>query len=115
MKGCRRRTPENYWTHGPPGNSHAAGFGGFAWDRRVRGARQSGEGGGFGDRLIDRALKVGEFPNAGRMVPEEHDPAVREVIQENYRIIYEVLETPPRVFVLRFWHGARGEPETVKR
>lgn len=66
---------------------------------------------GLGNRLIDRALSVGTFPGAGRMVPEERDPAVREVIQEKYRIIYEVLPNPPRVYILRFWHGARGEPE----
>jgi toxin ParE1/3/4 len=66
---------------------------------------------GLGSRLIDRALSVGAFPGAGRMEPEERDPAVREVIQERYRIIYEVLQDPPRVYILRFWHGARGAPE----
>lgn len=69
---------------------------------------------GLGNRLIDRALSVDVFPRAGRVVPEERDPAVREVIQENYRIIYEVLQDPPRVYILRFWHGARGVPEVTK-
>jgi plasmid stabilization system protein ParE len=65
----------------------------------------------LGNRLIDRALKVGSFPGAGRMVTEEQDPAVREVIHESYRIIYEVLSDPPHVYVLRFWHAARGLAE----
>ena len=37
--------------------------------------------------------------------------AIREVIQESYRIIYEVLSDPPQVYVLRFWHAARGLAE----
>jgi len=65
---------------------------------------------GLGHRLLDRALDVGTFPGAGRVVSEERDPAVREVIQESYRIIYEVLQDPPRVYILRFWHGASGDP-----
>ena len=65
----------------------------------------------LGHRLIDRALTVGAFPLAGRMVPEERDPSVREVVQESYRIIYEILPDPPTVYILRFWHGARGNPE----
>jgi toxin ParE1/3/4 len=65
----------------------------------------------LGNRLIDRALEAGAFPQAGRVLPEERDPAVREVLHENYRIIYEVLPDPSRVYVLRFWHGARGVPK----
>jgi len=65
----------------------------------------------LGNRLLDRALSVGVFPGAGRVVPEERDSAVREVMQESYRIIYEVLQNPSRVYILRFWHGARGAPE----
>lgn len=68
-----------------------------------------------GNRLIDRALAVGNFPQAGRIVPEQRDPAVREVIQDNYRIIYEVFTDPSYVYILRFWHGARDVPDVGKR
>ena len=65
----------------------------------------------LGNRLIDRAVAVGTFPRAGRVVPEHRDPEVREVMQESYRVIYEILPNPERVYILRFWHGARGRPE----
>jgi plasmid stabilization system protein ParE len=67
----------------------------------------------FGYELIDRALSVASFPERGRVVPEIADPAVREIIHGAYRIIYEIFPGAGLVFVLRFWHGARGGPETT--
>ena len=66
--------------------------------------------GTFGHALLDRALAIGLFPHAGRIVPEESDPAVREVLSGDYRIIYEIYPERSVVYILRFWHGARGEP-----
>jgi toxin ParE1/3/4 len=68
----------------------------------------------FGHELIDRALSVARFPERGRITPEIGDPAVREIIHGRYRIIYELFPDTRTAFVLRFWHGARGEPE-IKR
>ncbi len=65
----------------------------------------------FGHELIDRALSVAAFPERGRVVPEIGEPAVREILHGSYRIIYEILSDAGTIFVLRFWHGARGEPE----
>ncbi|MDQ2868925.1 MAG: type II toxin-antitoxin system RelE/ParE family toxin [Verrucomicrobiota bacterium] len=65
----------------------------------------------FGNLLVDTALSLATQPERGRVVPEQDDPAVREIIRGAYRIIYEVVREPSAVFVLRFWHGARGEPE----
>ncbi|MEK7684172.1 MAG: type II toxin-antitoxin system RelE/ParE family toxin [Verrucomicrobiota bacterium] len=65
----------------------------------------------FGNQLIDRALSVAAFPERGRVVPEIGEPAVREIIHGSYRIIYEIFPDPTTVYVLRFWHGARGKPE----
>ncbi len=64
----------------------------------------------FGNQLIDRALAIGNFPESGRTVPEIKDTAVREVIYGPYRIIYEIFRHPDAIYVLRFWHGARGVP-----
>jgi plasmid stabilization system protein ParE len=47
----------------------------------------------------------------GRVVPEVGDSAVREIVYRAFRIIYEVVREPNAVFILRFWHGARGTPE----
>ncbi len=65
----------------------------------------------FGNILIDKALSLGSQPEKGRVVPEQDDSAVREIVHGAYRIIYEVMHNPNAVFVLRFWHGARGIPE----
>jgi toxin ParE1/3/4 len=68
----------------------------------------------FGNALLDKALTVGAFPGMGRVVPEENDPAVREVVYGDYRIIYEYYSDRNTVYVLRFWHGARGEPDVAR-
>jgi plasmid stabilization system protein ParE len=64
----------------------------------------------FGKELIDQAISIGDFPEIGRAVPELGDPAVREIIHGSYRIVYELLRDPNAVYVLRFWHAARGTP-----
>lgn len=66
----------------------------------------------LGNQLVDRALSITRFPAMGRMVPEHADPAVREVLHGNYRVIYELRGEPSVAFILRFWHGARGAPQT---
>jgi len=68
----------------------------------------------FGNELINRALSTENFPERGRMVTEISEPSVREIIHGAYRIIYEIFPDTHTVYVLRFWHGARGEPQ-VKR
>jgi len=65
----------------------------------------------FGHELIDRALTLAELPERGRVVPEISDSGVREIVHGPYRIIYEIFRERNAVYVLRFWHGARGEPE----
>ena len=44
------------------------------------------------------------FPESGRIVSEKHDPAIREIILGNYRIIYRVRDG---VDLLTIYHGAR--------
>ena len=65
----------------------------------------------FGNEFIDRAISLDTFPERGRVVPEIREPAVREIIHGRFRIIYEIFPEQAVVYVLRFWHGARGEPE----
>ncbi|MEO6567736.1 MAG: type II toxin-antitoxin system RelE/ParE family toxin [Opitutaceae bacterium] len=68
----------------------------------------------FGYRLIDEILSIGNFPEMGRTVPELGDPAVREIVHGPYRIVYELMHDPNAVFVIRFWHAARGIPRVRK-
>jgi len=67
----------------------------------------------FGNALIDEALSIGPFPEIGQIVFEVGDPSVRQIIHGSYRIIYELRYDLNTVFVLRFWHAARGTPDVV--
>ena len=51
---------------------------------------------------VQEALEhIQRFPKAGRMVPEEADPAVREVLRPPFRIIYEIQPLELRLLVVR--------------
>jgi hypothetical protein len=39
------------------------------------------------------------------------DARVREIVHGSYRIMYELQFGPDEVYVLRFWHAARGVPQ----
>src|SRR5207249_8881447 len=67
----------------------------------------------FGYLLIDKALSIGPMHERGRIVPELNDPSVREIVHGSYRIIYEIFRDPAVVYVLRFWHAARGTPQVA--
>jgi plasmid stabilization system protein ParE len=54
---------------------------------------------------------LAQFPLLGRVVPEEQDENIRELIFRPYRIVYQVLAERQTVAIARVWHGARGEPE----
>ncbi|MBX9657643.1 MAG: type II toxin-antitoxin system RelE/ParE family toxin [Nitrospiraceae bacterium] len=45
------------------------------------------------------------FPQSGRIVPEVNDPAVREVIHGNYRIVYRLIHD--QIHILTVHHTAR--------
>jgi toxin ParE1/3/4 len=47
----------------------------------------------------------------GQIVLEVGDSSVREIIRGSYRIIYDLVHDPNAVYVLHFWHGARGTPD----
>jgi toxin ParE1/3/4 len=62
-------------------------------------------------QLIECGEMAGDFPRAGRVLPELSDENVREFIHSPYRIIYELYPDQPRPVVLRVWHSARGTPD----
>ncbi len=69
----------------------------------------------FGFRLMSRVDLLVNFPRLGRVVPEENDENIREIILRPYRIIYKVIPAQQIVAVARIWHGARGEAEVPDR
>jgi plasmid stabilization system protein ParE len=69
----------------------------------------------FGYRLMSKVDVLAQFPELGRVVPEENDETVREIILRPYRIIYKVLADKQVIGIARIWHGARGEPEIPRQ
>ena len=60
-------------------------------------------------RLVERALNAAanltESAERGRQVPELGDPALRELLVESYRLLYQVADDA--VTIIAFLHGAR--------
>ena len=69
----------------------------------------------FGYLLMTKVDALAQFPRLGRVVPEENDEDIREIIFRSYRIVYQVIEKQQFVAIARVWHGARGEPEIPER
>ena len=69
----------------------------------------------FGLRLMSKVDVLANFPQIGRVVPEENHENIREIILRPYRIIYQLLPAQQVVAIVRIWHGARGEPEIPER
>lgn len=59
------------------------------------------------DEVLLRTRQLQHFPQSGRKVPEINDPAIREVIYRNYRIIYHFSTGSERVEILTVFHSSR--------
>ncbi|HYV90727.1 MAG TPA: type II toxin-antitoxin system RelE/ParE family toxin [Chitinophagales bacterium] len=57
-------------------------------------------------KIFDRADHLKLFPFGGRKVPEMNHENIRELIEGNYRIIYEV-HSQDDIEILTVFHGAR--------
>ena len=63
----------------------------------------------FGNELIDRVAILENFPLLGMPYPKR--PDVRKLVSRPYVIYYRVREMDNAVDILRYWHGARTEPD----
>jgi len=59
------------------------------------------------ERIVVRVEQLERFPELWRIAPEFGGPAVRELIEPPYRIVYAIL--PDRIDILAIVHGARGQ------
>jgi addiction module RelE/StbE family toxin len=57
-------------------------------------------------KLFNRTNILKSMPRIGKMVPERNDEKIRELIEGNYRIIYEITGED-RVDVLTVHHSSR--------
>ena len=59
----------------------------------------------FIQRILQIIQKLEQFPELGRIIPEIEDPSAREVIFQNYRILYRL--KPNRIDIAAVIHGRR--------
>ncbi|MFW9989388.1 MAG: type II toxin-antitoxin system RelE/ParE family toxin [Candidatus Odinarchaeota archaeon] len=56
-------------------------------------------------KIYNTVQKLKEFPNMGRVVPEVNITSVRELIFQNYRIVYRIINKI--VEIITVFHGSR--------
>ncbi|NLW49062.1 MAG: type II toxin-antitoxin system RelE/ParE family toxin [Firmicutes bacterium] len=59
----------------------------------------------FAKRVFNSISNLKEFPLSGRIVPEYHNPNLREKIFDNYRIVYRIKEDVLEIVAI--CHGSR--------
>ncbi|WP_396216921.1 type II toxin-antitoxin system RelE/ParE family toxin [Gemmatimonas sp.] len=62
-------------------------------------------------RLNESVGLLSNNPDAGRLVPERDDPALRELIRPPYRVVYE--RHLDAVVILTIFHSARMFPRDI--
>ena len=60
---------------------------------------------GFVQRLISATERLADHAEMGRVVPESNNDSIRELLYQNYRIIYRLKDD--QIEVLSVIHGAR--------
>jgi toxin ParE1/3/4 len=61
--------------------------------------------GRFINRIIEAVETLVNLPARGRLVPEADDPSTRELLFQNYRIMYRLEDA--RIIILAIVHAAR--------
>lgn len=58
------------------------------------------------NRIFARTEILGMQSEIGRMVPELQNPAIRELIEGNYRIVYQIVDLE-LIRIIAVTHGAQ--------
>jgi toxin ParE1/3/4 len=58
------------------------------------------------EKIFSSTKILESFPQAGRIVPEKNEKNVRELIEGNYRIIYEII-SEQAIYILTVYHSTR--------
>jgi len=58
----------------------------------------------FVNKIIDTVDILKIFPESGRIVPEYNNPAMREILYKNYRIIYRISGNV--IEIITVYHGS---------
>ncbi|BAT54113.1 plasmid stabilization system [Nostoc sp. NIES-3756] len=65
----------------------------------------------LGQKLIQKANELSQFPFKGQKVPEFDDANIRQLTLKPYRIVYRVEEDKKQISIARFWHSAQESLE----
>lgn len=65
--------------------------------------------------LIKATAKLEQMPRCGRIVPELEDYGFREVIFQNYRIVYRIIESNENIEILAVMNSAREINKAVRK
>jgi toxin ParE1/3/4 len=63
----------------------------------------------IGNALLERVEILENFPLLGALYPQR--PGIRKLVSRPYLIFYRVRPEENSVDILRYWHGARTEPD----
>ncbi len=63
-------------------------------------------------RILLRSRQIEGLPRSGRQVPEYEDPALRELLERPYRIVYRLL--PERIDVVTVMHYRQVLPKDIE-
>ena len=63
------------------------------------------------DKITRRSVQIASHPLSGRKVPEYDSEVIRELIEQQYRIIYRIKQD--QIDVLAVIHGARLLPDEI--
>jgi plasmid stabilization system protein ParE len=67
----------------------------------------------IGRKLIAASSELEKMPLMGRMLPEVESPHIRELLRENYRIVYAVSETD--IEILAVLHSRQDLEKKLRR
>ncbi|MCF7948837.1 MAG: type II toxin-antitoxin system RelE/ParE family toxin [Spirochaetia bacterium] len=59
----------------------------------------------FALKILESIETIRTFPRIGRIVPEYHDPQLREILFRNYRIVYKYSEN--RAEIVTIFQGSK--------
>ena len=69
----------------------------------------------FVERILNSISNLQHFPKIGRIVPEYDDEMIREIIYQDYRIIYKLHDAEEIIYIVAVIHGSRKLTKHLKK
>ena len=62
-------------------------------------------------KILASIEKLIIFPQMGRIVPEYNNPKIREILYQNYRIVYRIKKNA--IYIVLIIHGSKELPKII--